>query len=147
MSEMTDRKPYLLRAIYQWIVDNDCTPHLVIAAPGAGWVHGVPSHLLQEDMLVLNISPQATAHLQIEDDNITFHTRFGGKSHQVWVAMAAVVSLVARENGEGISLPVADDIEAGPKNTQQTAGARSDAGKTPDNPKPPAGSSHLRIIK
>ena len=56
---MTDRKPYLLRAIYQWIVDNDCTPHLVIAAPGAGWVHGVPSHLLQEEMLVLNISPQA----------------------------------------------------------------------------------------
>lgn len=45
---MTDRKPYLLRAIYQWIVDNDCTPHLVIAAPGAGWVHGVPLHLLQE---------------------------------------------------------------------------------------------------
>ena len=52
---MSDRKPYLLRAIYQWIIDNDCTPHLVIAAPGAGWVHGVPTHLLQEEMLVLNI--------------------------------------------------------------------------------------------
>ena len=61
--------------------------------------------------------------------------------------MEAVVSLVARENGEGISLPVADDIEAGPKNTQQTVGVGDDAGKTPDNPEPPAGGSHLRIIK
>ena len=145
MSEMTDRKPYLLRAIYQWIVDNGCTPHLVIAAPGAGWVHGVPSHLLQEDMLVLNISPQATANLQIEDDDITFHTRFGGKPHQVWVAMAAVASLVARENGEGINLPVADDIEAGPKNTRKMAD--DDTGKILGNSEPPVGGSHLRIIK
>ena len=94
---MTDRKPYLLRAIYQWIVDNDCTPHLVIAAPGAGWVHGVPLHLLQEEMLVLNISPTATANLSIDNDSVTFNTRFGGQPHQVWVSMQAIVSLIARE--------------------------------------------------
>ena len=107
---MTDRKPYLLRAIYQWIVDNDCTPHLVIAAPGAGWVHGVPLHLMQEEMLVLNISPTATANLTIEDDCVTFSTRFGGQAHQVWVSMKAITALVTRENGDGIALEVAEDL-------------------------------------
>ena len=128
---MTDRKPYLLRAIYQWTVDNDCTPHLVIAAPGAGWVHGVPLHLLQEEMLVLNISPTATANLSIDNDSVTFNTRFGGQPHQV--------SLIARETGEGISLPPAEGLEKGPQDSNVTP-------STPDGEDKPSG-SHLKILK
>ena len=141
MSEitMTDRKPYLLRAIYQWIVDNDCTPHLVIAAPGAGWVHGVPSHLLQEDMLVLNISPTATANLSIDNDSVTFNTRFGGRPHQVWVSVQAIISLIARETGEGISLPPAEGLENGPEDSGDTT--------PPDDDGKPTGGSHLKILK
>lgn len=144
---MTDRKPYLLRAIYQWIVDNDCTPHLVVAAPGAGWVHGVPSHLLQEEILVLNISPQATANLVIEDEGISFHTRFGGKHHQVWVGMPAITSLVARENSEGITLPVSENLEKGPTeedlpmlNNQKDSAELDKKAVSPS-------SSHLKILK
>ena len=137
---MTDRKPYLLRAIYQWIVDNDCTPHLVIVAPGAGWVHGVPLHLLQEEMLVLNISPTATANLSIDNDSVTFNTRFGGQPHQVWVSMQAIVSLIARETGEGISLPPAEGLEKGPQDRNATSSA-------PDGEDKPSGGSHLKILK
>jgi len=135
---MSDRKPYLLRAIYQWIIDNDCTPHLVIAAPGAGWVHGVPTHLLQEEMLVLNISPTATANLSIDDDSVTFSTRFGGQAHQVWVSMQAIAALVTRENGEGIALEVAEDIQNGPQ-----------SGDNPpsDDNNDQSGGSHLKILK
>ena len=136
---MTDRKPYLLRAIYQWIVDNDCTPHLVIAAPGAGWVHGVPLHLLQEEMLVLNISPTATVNLSIDNDSVTFNTRFGGQPHQVWVSMQAIVSLIARETGEGINLPPAEGLEEGPQDSDVTPSA-------PDGEDKPSG-SHLKILK
>ena len=141
MSEitMTDRKPYLLRAIYQWIVDNDCTPHLVIAAPGAGWVHGVPLHLLQEEMLVLNISPTATTNLSIDNDSVTFNTRFGGQPHQVWVSMQAIISLIARETGEGISLPPAEGLENGPEDSNDST--------PPDDDDKPAGGSHLKILK
>ena len=134
---MTDRKPYLLRAIYQWIVDNDCTPHLVIAAPGAGWVHGVPSHLLQEEMLVLNISPTATANLMIEDDCVTFSTRFGGQAHQVWVSMKAITALVTRENGDGIALEVAEDLENGPQHDNAA----------PADGETASGGGHLKILK
>ena len=136
---MTDRKPYLLRAIYQWIVDNDCTPHLVIAAPGAGWVHGVPLHLLQEEMLVLNISPTATANLSIDNDSVTFNTRFGGQPHQVWVSMQAIISLIARETGEGISLPPAEGLENGPEDSNDST--------PPDDDDKPADGSHLKILK
>lgn len=136
---MSDRKPYLLRAIYQWIVDNDCTPHLVIAAPGAGWVHGVPLHLLQEEMLVLNISPTATANLSIDNDSVTFNTRFGGQPHQVWVSMQSIVSLIARETGEGINLPPAEGLEEGPQDSDVTPSA-------PDGEDKPSG-SHLKILK
>lgn len=146
MNKMTDRKPYLLRAIYSWILDNRCTPHLVIASPGAGWVHGVPSHLLKEEILVLNISPTATEHLSIENDGIYFYTRFSGQSYKVWVAMQAIVSLVARENNEGISFPVADNLQEGPTD-KDTAQSETIADKRSETDKTQKTSGHLKIIK
>lgn len=137
---MTDRKPYLLEAIYAWIVDNDCTPHLVIAHPGKGWVSGVPEHLLQDDVLVLNISPQATQSLHIDSDACYFETRFQGKACSVSVAMPAIHSLVARENGEGIQFGVDEQIAEGPKEKKQPEKkqAAQKAGQQP---------SHLKILK
>lgn len=135
---MTDRKPYLLEAIYAWIVDNNCTPHLVIAHPGAGWVSGVPSHLLEDDVLVLNISPQATQSLHIDADACYFETRFQGKACSVSVAMPAIHSLVARENGEGIQFGVDEEkIAQGPQNKVDKAQKGSE----------PKAASHLKILK
>lgn len=141
-SEMTDRKPYLLRAIYQWIVDNGCTPHLVIAYPGKGWVSGAPEHLMADDTLVLNISPAAAPDCVIENDAIYFTTRFGGVSHSIAVAIEAVAALVSRENQEGMGFEIGPEISEGTK---------SSVGKPPEmESTKPAGSkrsNHLKIIK
>lgn len=135
---MTERKPYLLEAIYAWIVDNNCTPHLIIAHPGKGWVSGVPQHLLEDDVLVLNISPQATQSLHIDADACYFETRFQGKPCSVSVAMPAIHSLVARENGEGIQFGVEEHIAEGPKISTS---------KSQENKADSKSSSHLKIIK
>lgn len=133
---MNDRKPYLLQALYNWIVDNDCTPHLIVAQPGAGWVSGVPDHLLQEEILVLNISPRATQNLYIDNDACYFETRFQGKACAVSVAMPAIYSIVARENGEGMQFNVPDDLADGP--TMQQPAPATEA---------PPSTSHLKILK
>ncbi len=134
MMEMTDRKPYILRAIYQWLLDNDCTPHLVIAYPGAGWVSGVPSNLLQDDTLVLNISQSASPDCVIENDVIYFTTRFSGQSHSVSVSMEAVAALIARENNEGIFFDISENLADGPQKVSQTKEKK-------------AAPSHLKIVK
>lgn len=140
MIEMTDRKPYLLRAMYQWIVDNHCTPHLVIAYPDKGWVSGVPKHLLQDDTLVLNISPSAAPDCVIEDKAIYFNTRFGGVSYSVSVAIEAVVALVARENQEGMAFEIDASLAEGTKpQTSQVQDTKNPQGKR--------SSGHLKIIK
>ncbi|MDO4435408.1 MAG: ClpXP protease specificity-enhancing factor SspB [Cardiobacteriaceae bacterium] len=136
---MTDQKPYLLRAIYQWIVDNDCTPYLAIARPDLGWVQGVPEHLLHDEVLVLNISPSATRSLEILDDSIVFETRFSGQSHHVWVGMLAVFSLHTRENQEGMSFPLDEE--------RLLQGAKATTHKPETTPEPPKRSSHLKIVK
>ncbi|UJF24568.1 ClpXP protease specificity-enhancing factor SspB [Suttonella sp. R2A3] len=135
---MTDRKPYLLEAIYSWIVDNDCTPHLVIAHPGVGWVSGVPESLLQDEMLVLNISPTATQNLHIDDQGCSFATRFQGTPCDVFVALPAVQALVARENGEGMHFIVDEQVADGPEKPTNQAKSSSDKSKS---------TSHLKIIK
>ncbi|MBV7434757.1 starvation protein B [Cardiobacteriaceae bacterium TAE3-ERU3] len=139
-SAMTERKPYLLEAIYAWIVDNDCTPHLVIAHPGKGWVSGVPQHLLEDDVLVLNISPQATQSLHIDADACYFETRFQGKACSVSVAMPAIHSLVARENGEGIQFGVEEHVAEGPKADLLESNQKDKKANTKS-------ASHLKIIK
>lgn len=128
---MKDQKPYLLRAIYEWIVDNDCTPYLAVARPDLGWVVGAPEHLLKDEVLILNISPTATHLLTINDDGIRFHTRFSGQSHELWVGLDAVFSLHARENQEGMSFPIDE--------TRLLQGAKT----TPTPNKP----SRLKIVK
>ena len=139
---MTERKPYLLEAIYAWIVDNDCTPHLVIAHPGKGWVSGVPQHLLEDDVLVLNISPQATQSLHIDGDACYFETRFQGKPCSVSVAMPAIHSLVARENGEGIQFGVEEHVAEGPQAESPKEQVKQQEKKTTSK-----SASHLKIIK
>lgn len=141
--KMTDQKPYLLRAMYEWIVDNDCTPQIVIAHPGKGWVSGVPEQLLREEVLVLNISPTAAPDCVIEDDGVYFTTRFAGVAHQVSVLLPAIASIFARETQEGMGFDVAEDIAEGP---QMVPDSTSTDAEKPDK-KPTKKASHLKIIK
>ncbi len=137
---MSDRKPYLLRAMYEWIVDNGCTPHLMIAHPGSGWVSGVPEKTLKEDLLVLNISPSAAPDCVIEENGVYFSTRFNGRLCSVTVAMAAIASIFARETQEGMRFELPDDLAEGPKTAATSAQAESTE-KRQNRP------DHLKIVK
>ena len=97
---MTSSKPYLLRALYEWILDNDFTPHLIADAEAPDV--DVPPQTIQEGRIVLNISPSATRDLVMENDSVVFQARFGGVSREVWLPMAAVLAIYARENGQGM---------------------------------------------
>ncbi|KIE20382.1 peptidase [Vibrio sinaloensis] len=99
ISNMTPRRPYMLRAFYDWLVDNDLTPHLVVAAtlPGVR----VPDEFVQDGQIILNIAPRAVGNLELGNEAITFNARFGGRPHSVIVPLYAVQAIYARENGAG----------------------------------------------
>jgi stringent starvation protein B len=96
---MTPNRPYLLRAFYDWIVDNDCTPHLVVNADYPAVQ--VPMQFVQDGQIVLNISPSAVTQFDMDNQQLSFNARFSGQPMQVYVPMGAVLAIYARENGEG----------------------------------------------
>ena len=99
---MTSNRPYLLRAVHEWICDNGLTPYIVVDAGKPGVQ--VPPQAISEGRVVLNLAPRAVAHLEIGNEAITFMARFGGVSHAVSVPIAAVQAIYARENGQGMLL-------------------------------------------
>lgn len=96
----TSRRPYLIRAMFEWALDNGLTPHLMVSADASGVE--VPQQYAQEGKITLNISPRAAQGLTLGDDLISFSARFGGRPWQVRVPPAAVLAVYARENGEGV---------------------------------------------
>ncbi|MEN8213653.1 MAG: ClpXP protease specificity-enhancing factor [Pseudomonadota bacterium] len=97
---MTSTRPYLIRAFYEWIVDNDLTPHLLV---NAGHEHvSVPQQHVENGKIVLNISPSAVQGLDLGNDWIGFNARFGGKSEHIGLPPGAVSGIYARENGQGM---------------------------------------------
>jgi stringent starvation protein B len=106
---MNPRRPYLLRAIHEWISDSNCTPHLVVDAgyPGVE----VPRQYVKDGKIVLNVSWTATAQLKLGNDEVSFSARFGGSSMNVRVPVAAVLAIYARETGQGM---IFSDDDAGP---------------------------------
>ena len=108
---MTPSKPYVIRAIYDWIVDNNCTPHVLIDAACDGVF--VPADYVTDEQIVLNISPTAVVGLHLGNDAISFSGRFGGVPLDVELPMESVLSIYARENGQGM---VFDDDDTGRPN-------------------------------
>ncbi|MBD3649152.1 MAG: ClpXP protease specificity-enhancing factor [Pseudomonadales bacterium] len=100
---MTSSVPYLLRAVNEWILDNDCTPYLILDADVEGT--SVPREYVKDGQIVLNISPAAIRDLQLTNDYISFNGRFGGVPHEIYAPIAAVLGIVAKENGEGMWFP------------------------------------------
>lgn len=99
---MTSNRPYLLRAVHEWICDNGLTPHIVVDATRPGVQ--VPPQAVSDGRVVLNLAPRAVTRLEIGNDVITFTARFGGVSRAVSVPVAAVQAIYARENGQGMLL-------------------------------------------
>jgi stringent starvation protein B len=152
---MTSHRPYLLRALYEWIADNGMTPHLLVDATRPGV--RVPPHTVQDGKVVLNIAARAVAHLDMDNDAVAFTARFGGVSHAVIVPVDAVLAIYARETGQGMALP--DDGSAQAPGADAGAPGAADAvtpareGDAPDDtppagdPPPKRGGPHLRIVK
>lgn len=111
---MTSHRPYLLRALYEWIADNGMTPHLLVDATRPSVQ--VPMHAVKDGRIVLNIAERAVSRLDMSNDTIRFSARFGGVSHSVSVPVGAVLAIYARETGQGMALPddalATDDDEA-----------------------------------
>jgi stringent starvation protein B len=97
---MTPNKPYLIRAIYDWIVDNDLTPYLLVNAEYPGIQ--VPLSHVKSGKIILNISPLACRGLHLENDRIVFSARFGGETIQIFLLPSAVLAIYAKENGRGM---------------------------------------------
>ena len=132
---MTSNRPYLLRALYEWIGDNDMTPHLLVDATCEGVQ--VPKAAVKDGRVVLNIAARAVAGLDMGNRELRFKARFGGVSHTVAVPMPAILAIYAQETGQGMMLPedgasVADD---GP-----------DDAPPPGDDGPKRG-GHLRVVK
>jgi stringent starvation protein B len=140
---MTSYRPYLLRALAEWINDNGMTPHILVDAGVAGVQ--VPPGAVREGKVVLNIAERAVVGLQIDNDWIGFTARFGGVSQPVNVPIGAVLAVYARETGQGMVLPEEAAGAGGPVDGD-------DADPTPPQaPTPPAAGGgkrpHLRVVK
>jgi len=132
---MKSRRPYLLRAMHEWISDSQCTPHLVVDAGVVGVE--VPRQYVQDGKIVLNVSWTATAQLQIGNEELSFSGRFGGASMHVRVPMAAVLAIYARETGQGMVFGEETDQPPSEPPPQQ-----------PEPPsKPTAGRAKLKVVK
>ncbi len=107
--KLSSNRPYLIRALYQWLVDNDLTPHLLVDANQAHVV--VPQQFVEEGRIVLNVAPTAVRHLDLGNDWITFNARFAGLPMDVIVPPSAVLGIYARENGRGMLFPDEETIE------------------------------------
>jgi stringent starvation protein B len=99
MSDLTSTKPYMIRALHEWCMDNGLTPHLLVAVDAQT---RVPMAYVKDGEIVLNLSDSATKNLLIGNEAITFSARFGGVSNSLHVPVAAIRGLFARENGQGM---------------------------------------------
>ncbi|HWP94834.1 MAG TPA: ClpXP protease specificity-enhancing factor [Gammaproteobacteria bacterium] len=141
---MVSRRPYLLRALYEWMTDTGQTPYLLVDASRPDVI--VPRQYVQDGRIVLDISPLATQQLSIGNQNVEFEARFGGIAFHVVVPVGAVMAIYARESGEGM-LFGADDAAvmrglAAPVKPAATSGV-----EPPEPPTRPRGKPDLKVIK
>jgi len=126
--EMSSNQPYLLRALYDWIVDNSLTPYVLVNAEAEHV--DVPSQYIENGKIVLNISPTAVSSLELGNDCVIFNARFAGKPMDVSFPISAVLAIYARENGQGMVF-------------------NESGNEPPPAPEPdkPSSSSHLKLVK
>lgn len=110
MNEMTSSRPYLLRAIYDWIVDNQMTPYLLVNAESPEVQ--VPFEYVNNGKIMLNIAPEAVQGLDMTGTEISFNARFSGKATHVSMPVSAALAIYAKENGRGMVFNEEDDSSA-----------------------------------
>ncbi|SQH97441.1 ClpXP protease specificity-enhancing factor [Haemophilus haemolyticus] len=142
------KRPYLLRAYYDWLVDNSFTPYLVVDATYLGV--NVPVEYVKDGQIVLNLSANATGNLQLTNDFIQFNARFKGVSRELYIPMGAALAIYARENGDGVMFEpeeVYDELNSEPDTEQPTSFHEAvDTPRKREEKKKTKSVSHLRIV-
>lgn len=98
---MSSSRPYFLRAIYEWILDNNCTPHILVDAHMPG-VQVPQQHINKEGQIILNISPSAVKDFFMDNTSVSFNARFSGIVNNLYIPCGAILGIYARENGQGM---------------------------------------------
>jgi stringent starvation protein B len=145
MAEPTSTKPYLLRALYEWCVDNGYTPYIsVVVEAGTR----VPPEYVRNGEIVLNVGPLAANRLKLGNEHVEFSARFGGVAKELSIPIGQVSAIYARENGHGMSFEIEKKTgweASGQALASGTSGKSSD--EDPEPPAPPAGRPSLRVVK
>lgn len=115
LEQMTPRRPYLFRAFYDWIIDNELTPYIVVNTSIYGVI--VPQEFVQNNQIVLNIAPHSVGQYFASNEQIEFNARFSGVPQHIVVPMAAIEAIYARENGVGMGFEDEPQYHAQPKNS------------------------------
>jgi stringent starvation protein B len=152
MTSMTSNQPYLLRAFYEWIVDNDLTPYMVVDATNE--LVDVPQEFVKDGQIVLNVSPSACVNFMLDLNGISFQARFGGQPRRLSMPCEAVMAIYARENGAGTVFATEEEMaknttDSSPSQPQGPASLDdNDLTDNSDAPVPPKkGKPTLKIIK
>ena len=130
---MTSSKPYLIRALYEWILDNEATPHILVDATGDRLI--IPPGIASDGKVVLNLSPQAVENLEMTNDHVSFSARFNGIAEDIYCPLGSLMAIYARESGEGMMFP--------PEDGESADAADDSASGDKDKPKGPT----LKVIK
>lgn len=133
---MTPSKPYIMRALYEWIVDNECTPYMIVAVDAPGVM--VPEGYAENGQMVLNLSPSAVRSFSMSNTAVSFEARFGGVPHQLFVPVYAVLAVYAQENGQGMYFE--------PESPPEEATAEDEVPQ-PEPPPPSRPRPGLRVVK
>ena len=131
---MSSNRPYLIRAMYDWISDNGLTPYLLVDARIDGV--RVPAFAVKDGQIVLNVAMRAVADLELGNERVRFRARFSGASHDVIVPIAAVLAIYAQENSQGMMFPADAEPMA------------NEPGPPKDEPPPPKRKGpQLKVVK
>lgn len=163
MPSITPTKPYLVRAIYDWCVDNGFTPYIAVSVDANT---RVPPQYVRDKQIVLNVAPYATHQLDISNEALSCQARFGGVAQMLYVPLQNIMAIYARENGRGMAFEAGTnwgtamelgglmdaeaaakmETEATPAAKPTPAPATSTPPSEPDSP-PPTGGARLRVVK
>jgi stringent starvation protein B len=141
---VTPNRPYLLRAFYEWIVDNDCTPYLVIDAEYPDTK--VPQQFVQNGQIVLNMAPSAVSQMQMGNEVLSCSARFGGHPFALYIPVKAVLAIYAKENGAGTVFTL-DEDETDMDDFDESMDDDDTDHKSSTPTKPKSGKSHLTVVK
>lgn len=141
---MVSTKPYLVRAIFEWCVDQGLTPYMTVVV---GPRTRVPREFVRDGQIVLNVGPDATNQLLLGNEEVTFQARFNGVAFPVVVPIDAVAAIYAKENAQGMAFEVSVDTETSAGTAEEVAPESPDDNSTEPSPNGPAGRPRLTRVK